>query len=84
MSEEIDYVVCEGVATLTLNSPAKLNAFDAARLLALRHALDRAESDESVRVVVLTGAGRFFSSGQDLAALEQEGRSEERRVGKDA
>ena len=73
MSEAIDYAVCDGVATLTLNSPAKLNAFDAARLLALRYALDRAESDDSVRVVVLTGAGRFFSSGQDLAALEQEG-----------
>ena len=73
MSEAIDYAVVDGVATLTLNSPAKLNAFDAARLLVLRHALDRAERDESVRVVVLTGAGRFFSSGQDLAALEQEG-----------
>ena len=73
MGEMIDCLVCDGVATLTLNSPAKLNAFDAARLLALREALDRAERDDSVRVVVLTGAGRFFSSGQDLAALELEG-----------
>jgi 2-(1,2-epoxy-1,2-dihydrophenyl)acetyl-CoA isomerase len=73
MSEAVEYAVADGVATLTLNSPGKLNAFDAAALLALRDALDRAESDDSVRVVVLTGAGRFFSSGQDIAAFEQEG-----------
>ena len=73
MGEMIDCVVCDGIATLTLNSPAKLNAFDAERLLALREALDRAERDDSVRVVVLTGAGRFFSSGQDLVGLELEG-----------
>ena len=73
MNQAIDYAVVDGVAMLTLNSPAKLNAFDAARLLALREALDRAERDDRVRVVVLTGAGRFFSSGQDLVALEPEG-----------
>jgi len=83
MNEAIVYVVCDGVATLMLNSPAKLNAFDAASLLALREALDRAERDDSVRVVVLTGAGRFFSSGQDLAALEPEGLDLARTLEKD-
>jgi len=58
--------VAEGVATLTLNRPQKLNAFTAGLHADLRAALDGAAADRAVRVVVLTGEGRAFSSGQDL------------------
>lgn len=54
------------VATITLARPDKLNAFNAAMHADLRAALDACAADEAVRVVVLTGEGRAFSSGQDL------------------
>lgn len=54
------------VATITLARPDKLNAFNAAMHAELRTALDACERDEGVRVVLLTGEGRAFSSGQDL------------------
>lgn len=57
----------EGVATLTLARPERLNAFNAQLHADLRAALDEVEADANVRVVVLTGEGRAFSSGQDLA-----------------
>ena len=50
---------------LTLNRPAKLNALDGALMAALVSALDDAEADPAVRVIVLQGAGRAFSSGYD-------------------
>jgi 2-(1,2-epoxy-1,2-dihydrophenyl)acetyl-CoA isomerase len=59
-----------GVLRLTLNRPAKLNAFTRAMLGELRSRLEEAASDPSCRVVVLTGAGRAFSAGQDLADIE--------------
>lgn len=55
------------VATITLSRPAKLNAFTVAMHARLREALAGLEADEGVNVVVLTGEGRAFSSGQDLA-----------------
>lgn len=56
----------EGVLTLTLNRPARLNAFNEAMHLALRAGLQRAQDDPAIRAVLLTGAGRGFSAGQDL------------------
>ena len=56
----------DGVATITLARPARLNAFTSAMHAELRQALDAAESDDAVRCVVLTGEGRAFSAGQDL------------------
>ena len=56
------------VATITLARPDKLNALNEAMHADLRAALDRCAGDEAVRVVVLTGEGRAFSSGQDLTA----------------
>jgi 2-(1,2-epoxy-1,2-dihydrophenyl)acetyl-CoA isomerase len=56
------------VATITLARPDKLNALNEAMHADLRAALDRCAADENVRVVVLTGEGRAFSSGQDLTA----------------
>ena len=55
------------VRTLVLNRPAALNAFDGALLGELSAALDAAAADAAVRAVVLTGAGRAFCAGQDLA-----------------
>ena len=56
----------EAVLTITLNRPDALNAFDRAMKEALLKALKAAERDRDARVVVLTGAGRAFSAGQDL------------------
>lgn len=58
------------VAVLTLNRPAKLNAFNAEMLAALMAALHQAKEDDAVRVVVLKGAGRAFSAGYDVAPDE--------------
>lgn len=55
------------VRTLTLNRPAALNAFTTALLVQLREALEAAAVDSAVRCVVITGAGRGFSAGQDLS-----------------
>ena len=60
------YEVAEGVATITLDRPAVLNAFDRSLKKELLAALKRAARDLEVRVVVITGAGRAFSAGQDL------------------
>jgi len=61
-----------GWRRLLLNRPERLNAFDPAMLAALSAALDDAEADPSCRAVVLTGAGRAFSAGQDLDAVRAE------------
>ena len=56
-----------GVMTVTLNRPEKLNAFITEMHGLLREALSQAEKDESIRALLLTGAGRGFCAGQDLA-----------------
>ncbi len=65
------YEVEDGVAALTLNRPEKRNALNAGLIQALKDALDRAAMDESVRIVTLSGAGKDFCSGLDLAELER-------------
>ncbi|MFP5406855.1 MAG: 2-(1,2-epoxy-1,2-dihydrophenyl)acetyl-CoA isomerase PaaG [Gammaproteobacteria bacterium] len=60
------------VRTLTLNRPQALNSFTTAMHAELRDALDAAAADSEVRAVVLTGAGRGFCAGQDLADLSFE------------
>ncbi|NLD67613.1 MAG: 2-(1,2-epoxy-1,2-dihydrophenyl)acetyl-CoA isomerase [Limnobacter sp.] len=64
--------VASGIARLTLDRPDKLNAFTRVMHADLREALDRIESDGSVRALVLAGAGRGFCAGQDLADLSFE------------
>lgn len=59
----------EAVATLTLNRPDKLNAMNPAAFVELRGHLDGIAEDESVRVVVLRGAGRAFCAGNDLGSI---------------
>jgi len=58
--------VDEGVATLTLNRPERLNAFTAALHEALAAALERCAGDAAIRALLITGAGRGFCAGQDL------------------
>lgn len=61
------------VRTLTLNRPQALNSFTVELHVALRQALRQAQDDGSVRAVVITGAGRGFCAGQDLAEVTAEG-----------
>jgi len=61
------FTVEGGVARLTLNRPDKLNSFTGEMHAELRSALDTIQADKSVRVLVLSGAGRAFCAGQDLA-----------------
>uniref|UniRef100_UPI00325C97E6 enoyl-CoA hydratase-related protein n=1 Tax=Nonomuraea sp. B12E4 TaxID=3153564 RepID=UPI00325C97E6 len=63
---EIEYVVADRVATITLNRPARLNAFTFAMRGELIEAFDLADADDEVRAVVVTGAGRAFCAGADL------------------
>ncbi len=60
-------VVGDGVAAITLNRPDRLNALTPESTVALADALDAAATDDSVRVITITGAGRAFCAGADLA-----------------
>ncbi len=66
-----------GVLTITMNRPEVLNAFDEIMLAELTEAMETAAQDESIRCIVLTGAGRAFGSGQDLRTLTERRSSEE-------
>jgi 2-(1,2-epoxy-1,2-dihydrophenyl)acetyl-CoA isomerase len=63
----------EGVLTLTLNQPNRLNALSGEMLAALLDALRTLERDPAIRCAVLTGAGRGFSSGADLTDVQSSG-----------
>jgi 2-(1,2-epoxy-1,2-dihydrophenyl)acetyl-CoA isomerase len=65
--ESIQFKIDNGIAVLTLNRPDKLNSFTQAMHLEVRDALGNVQTDGSVRVLVLTGAGRGFCAGQDLS-----------------
>src|ERR671924_136817 len=64
--EEIRFEVADHVLTITLNRPDRLNAFTPAMGHELIEAFDRADADDAVRAVVVTGEGRGFCAGADL------------------
>ncbi len=65
---EIEYAVEDRILTLTLNRPEKLNAFTTQMQSELIDAIDRADADDAVRVIIVTGAGRGFCAGADLSS----------------
>ena len=65
--EQIRYEVADGVLTITLDRPDRLNAFTPTMGRELIEAFDRADADDDVRAVVVTGEGRGFCAGADLA-----------------
>jgi len=67
----VTYHVDGNVAVITLNRPDKLNAFTTEMLKELGEAVKQAERDETVRAVVITGAGRGFCAGQDVRELQE-------------
>ena len=72
MTEQlIKVAVRDRIMTITLNRADKLNAFAGHMRRDLGEALEQAGSDEEVRVVVITGAGRAFSAGGDVAAMDE-------------
>src|SRR3954452_9103904 len=71
--ETILYALDEGVLTITLNRPDVLNALNRQMTDEIQDALKKAERDAQVRCIVLTGAGRAFSSGEDLKARQASG-----------
>ena len=65
--ETIDFAIVDGIAKLTLNRPDRLNSFTVQMHEEVRSALDALEADDSVRTLLITGAGRGFCAGQDLS-----------------
>jgi enoyl-CoA hydratase/carnithine racemase len=65
--ETILYAVDDGIATITLNRPEKLNAFTAQMMVDMIKAFDETDGDDKVKAVIVTGAGRAFCAGADLS-----------------
>jgi enoyl-CoA hydratase/carnithine racemase len=71
MSGAYEHILCEvgeGIMQITLNRPDKLNAYTATMGAELARAFDAADTDDAVRVVLVTGAGRGFCAGADMSA----------------
>src|ERR1039457_2322542 len=68
MARTLTYAVADGVATITLNRPERLNAFDRTMFAELLETFDATDADDDVRAVIVTGAGRAFCAGADLGS----------------
>ena len=66
--QDILYEVSDGIATITLNRPDKMNAFTGRMMHEIISALDITDTDDDVKVVIFTGAGRAFCAGADLSS----------------
>ncbi len=69
--QDLIYEAADGVATITLNRPDRLNAATDRTQSELRLAMERARDDASVRAIILTGAGRGFCAGADMSDLQE-------------
>ncbi|MGE0742384.1 MAG: enoyl-CoA hydratase/isomerase family protein [Hyphomonadaceae bacterium] len=65
----IEYSVSEGIATITINRPERKNAILLAMRTDIQHAFEKAQDDDDVRVIILTGAGADFSAGADVGEM---------------
>lgn len=65
--ETLKYEVADGIATVTLSRPEKLNAFTGRMLEELLEVVDRTDADDAVRAVIYTGEGRAFCAGADIS-----------------
>ena len=72
MSTSVLYSVSEGIATITLNRPHRLNAINPELLSDFKSALDQANDDCDVQAIILCGAGRAFCAGDDLKEFSQQ------------
>ncbi len=70
-NEAVQVAVADRVTTITLDRPAKLNAFNAPMMRELIAAFDAADADDGVRAVIVTGAGRAFCAGADLSERDK-------------
>ncbi|MCS7074102.1 MAG: enoyl-CoA hydratase-related protein [Bacteroidia bacterium] len=75
MYQHLLYEVAGGIATITLNRPDRFNAFNNELSFELIDVLKRCDKDNAVRVIVITGAGKAFCSGQDLKDVAGKNRS---------
>jgi enoyl-CoA hydratase/carnithine racemase len=66
VSEHLKFTVEDGIATITLNRPEKLNAFTDEMLERWLIVLEECRTDEAVRVIIMTGTGRAFTTGGDV------------------
>lgn len=66
--ETIKYEIQENILTITLHRPEKLNAFTGTMMLELIDAFDKADADDEVRAIIVTGAGRAYCAGADLSS----------------
>ena len=74
-SDELLYDVTEGVATITLNRPTRMNALTQPGEIELHRLFDEADADPKVRAIILTGAGDAFCVGADMGQSGVKGRS---------
>ena len=63
------FEIKNGIANISLNRPERLNSFNREMAMLLQQRLDEANTESTVRCVIITGAGKAFSAGQDLAEV---------------
>ena len=69
-TDDVLYETSDGIATITINRPDKLNALNVAVVTALREFMEKAESDDNIRVIILTGTGeKAFAAGADITGF---------------
>jgi enoyl-CoA hydratase/carnithine racemase len=69
MTEQLKFTVADGIATILLNRPERMNAFNFEMIDAWTAALEQCRTDERIKVVILTGAGSAFCSGGDIVDM---------------
>ena len=82
-TEPVLYEVSEGIATITLNRPDRLNAWTNSLARRYYASLDEARADDNVRVIIVTGAGRGFCAGADMDSLQGNPTGDEGAEGED-